>query len=351
MLHPLLARQLRRFLGTECPSEPKLDAFIEAVDAAYHEGDADRALLERSLELASTEMLDQNRKLEDDLASIRRLELELRQADKLRAVGQLAAGIAHEINTPIQFLGDNLRFIEESFAELIELAARGKELGESIDSGRDLVESARGLRDVLGRLDFECLIEDLPRAFGQTTDGVSRVTAIVTAMKQFGRPDQREKTLADVNQCISNTLIVAANEIRYVARVESNLGQVPLVPCYPGELNQVFLNLVVNAAHAITERFGKGDVRGLIRVQTTADGASVLISVGDNGCGISEQNAARIFEPFFTTKPVGSGTGQGLAIARSIVSDKHRGELTFESRPGEGTMFFVRLPVTEQDAS
>jgi two-component system NtrC family sensor kinase len=341
-VHRLLERQLRKHFGELTPGDPRLAGFIEAVGTAYAESDADRALLERSIELASGELLDRNARLELELAATRRLELELRQSEKLRAVGQLAAGVAHEINTPVQFVGDSVHFIREAFDDLLALCTaigseREGEPAEIIDRLRDRAEA----------VDLEFLSVELPKALDQTREGVRRVAAIVSALKDFGRPDVRDKTLADVNRCLESTLLVARNELKYVAEVKVELGELPLIPCYPGELNQVLLNLLVNAAHAVAERFGPVGERGLIEAVTLLEGAHVLIRVSDNGAGILPEHESRIFEPFFTTKPVGAGTGQGLAIARSIVVEKHGGSLAFESVRGEGTSFTVQLPVAD----
>jgi signal transduction histidine kinase len=195
--------------------------------------------------------------------------------------------------------------------------------------------------------DLEYLRENVPLAFDRTLEGIDRVAHIVRAMKEFAHPDQREKTPADINKAILNTLTVARNEYKYVADVDTDLGDLPAVTGYPNDLNQVFLNLVVNAAHAIGDIVRDIQTKGRISIATRAVDDGVEITIADTGGGIPEQISARIFDPFFTTKPVGKGTGQGLAIARSIVVDKHQGSLTFESRLGEGTTFHIRLPVRE----
>jgi signal transduction histidine kinase len=316
------------------PNDAKFAAFLADVDTAYVAHDDDRALLERSIELASAELLDQNDRLARDLESIQRLELELRQADKLRAVGQLAAGIAHEINTPIQFVGDSISFVREAVRDLIDLTQAGLALAHSLKArGIDAPELARVITAAENT------------RFDELHAELGRVSQIVQAMKQFGRPDQREKVLADVNRCVLDTLTVSASEVKHVADVTIALGELPAVLCYPGELHQVFLNLLVNAAHAISERFGAGG-RGEIHVTTACTDGAIIIRVRDNGMGIDLANRPRIFEPFFTTKEVGRGSGQGLAISRSIVSDKHGGTLSFESTVGQGTTFVVSLPIT-----
>ena len=213
--------------------------------------------------------------------------------------------------------------------------------------------------DVMGRefirafedaADLDYLREQVPQAFERTLEGVGRVAGIVRAMKEFAHPDQREQSSADLNKALLNTLIVARNEYKYVAELETDLGELPPVLCYLSDLNQVFLNLVVNAAHAIGEVIGGGEQKGRITIRSRNLGERVEIAVADTGGGIAEAIRERIFDPFFTTKPVGQGTGQGLAIARSIVVDKHRGSLTFETEIGRGTTFYIRLPVSGRAA-
>jgi signal transduction histidine kinase len=229
--------------------------------------------------------------------------------------------------------------------DLLQLGIHLLVLCDQIEGGEDPRAIVAGARKLAEQMDINYLLEELPKAFTRTAEGVSRVVEIVTAMKDLGRSDSRTMVLADLNRGLSSTLIVARSEIKHVADLEVELGDVPLIPCHMGELNQVFLNLVVNAAHAVGSRHGESGGRGKISVSTRVDGDHVLVEVADDGCGIPDDKKARIFEPFFTTKPVGQGTGQGLAIARSIVVDKHRGSMTFESRPGEGTRFFVRIPL------
>jgi two-component system, NtrC family, sensor kinase len=346
-MHDLLARQLRECFGAEA-ADPRLERFVTLVNAAYHQAEDDRLLLERSVELKSSELLAQNRALQRDLESIQRLELELHQAEKLRAVGQLAAGIAHEINTPIQFIGDSLHFMREAFFDFVRLSQRASELCAALGCGAPTAALLDSLRTMADEVELKYLLEEVPRAFERVTDGLDRVRKIVFAMKEFGRTDQREKTLADVNQGIVSTLTVARNEFKYVADVDADLGALPPIPCYIGELNQVFLNLLINAAHAVAARFEGSKQRGSICIRTSIEGEHAVVSLSDNGCGIPRSNYGRIFEPFFTTKPLGQGTGQGLAVSRSIVVDKHGGTLTFESEEGKGTTFVVRLPLHDK---
>jgi two-component system NtrC family sensor kinase len=273
-----------------------------------------------------------------------RLEDNLRQAQKLEAIGQLAAGIAHEINTPTQYVGDNLRFLKESFGELDSLLTKLVEVGGAPASA------------LLAEADFDYLKEEIPRALNQSLEGVDRVAKIVRAMKEFSHP-AREKTATDLNRAIQSTITVASNEWKYVAEVEMDLdSELPTVHCSPAEFNQVVLNMVVNAAHAIADVVGDGgNGKGKIRVKTRPDGEWAVVEISDTGAGMPAHIQQRIFEPFFTTKEVGKGTGQGLAIAHNVIVDKHNGTIKVVSAPGKGTTFIIRLPIggakTEADAA
>jgi signal transduction histidine kinase len=269
------------------------------------------------------------------------MEAELRLSQKLEAIGQLTAGIAHEINTPMQYIGDNAQFLTSAFVDLCDGLLRTKRLCLQLGGEQDTADL---LRCIFEELDIEYLLEQAPNALKGTLEGVGRVTTIVRALKDFAHPDQREKTSCDINSVLETALIVARNEYKYVAEVETAFGELPLVFCHVGEISQVFLNLLVNAGHAIGEVVGSGGGKGLIRIQTARSESSVTIKITDSGCGIPPEMQDRIFEPFFTTKAPGKGTGQGLAIARSIVVDKHRGTLTFQSRVGHGTTFTICLP-------
>jgi PAS domain S-box-containing protein len=281
-----------------------------------------------------------------DVSEAKRLEFELHQSQKLEAVGRLAAGIAHEINTPIQFIGDNTRFLQDAFQSTN--AMLGHDARALAEAG--LPEATRAaLERAREELDLPYVLEQVPRAIARTLDGVQRVATIVRAMKEFAHPDQKEMASTDLNRALQATLDVARNEYKYVADVETSFSPLPLVTCHAGDLNQVFLNLIVNAAHAIADVVRGTSRRGVIRVATRLDGAAVEVAVTDSGWGIPEEIRDKIFEPFFTTKEIGRGTGQGLAIARSIV-EKHRGAIRFETAVGEGTTFFVVLPVDPSPA-
>jgi PAS domain S-box-containing protein len=275
-------------------------------------------------------------------------EIELRQTQKLESVGRLAAGIAHEINTPMQFVGDNVRFLENAFAELQALL--GKLRGLCYPSS--VVAPPPAFCAEFHRLETETdaagMMKEIPEAISQTLDGIDRVVTIVRAMKEFAHPEAKGMAHADVNRALLNTLTVARNELKYVANVETHFGDLPLVVCSIGDLNQVFLNLLVNAAHAIGDVVKGTGQKGTIRIETRVEDPMALITIADTGAGIPENIRDRIFDPFFTTKEVGRGTGQGLAIARSVV-DRHKGSLTFESEVGKGTTFRISLPINNTD--
>jgi signal transduction histidine kinase len=275
-----------------------------------------------------------------------RMEAELRLAQRLESVGQLAAGIAHEINTPIQFVGDSVGFLKDAYADLSELEREYRSVCTTLaEAGEDGPALLARLEAAEQRADLEYLRERIPVAFERTEDGLSRVASIVGAMKDFGRPNQVEHTAADLNAALRSALVVTQNEYKYLARVETELGDMPPVVCNVSELNQVFLNLIVNAAHAIEDAEADS---GLIRVSSARENGAAIITIADNGTGIPKEIRERIFDPFFTTKEVGRGTGQGLAIARSIIVDKHGGSIAVDSAVGGGTTFAIRIPITPE---
>ncbi|MET0284808.1 MAG: ATP-binding protein [Polyangiales bacterium] len=264
-----------------------------------------------------------------DISKQTKMEGELRQAQKLESVGKLAAGVAHEINTPVQFVSDSVHFVKGACDDMFALIDR-------YQRGDDAEAHAE-------RIDLPYLNEQVPRALEMALEGLGRVTGIVRSMKEFAYPHTAEMVSVDLNQAIRSTLTIARGEYKYVADLETELNELPSIRCHIGDINQVVLNIVVNAAHAIAEK--KTEEMGRIFVRTHQDGDDVIIAVEDTGGGIPEHLHERIYDPFFTTKAVGSGTGQGLSIARTIVVDRHHGALWFDSRAGVGTTFFIRLPI------
>jgi signal transduction histidine kinase len=287
----------------------------------------------------------------NDVTHFRFLEDQLRQAQKLEAVGQLAAGIAHEINTPLQYVGDNVRFFKDSWSNVANLLhlVRGV-MDESLDkskAGSIPTPAAGDLHAAWQNFDTDYLLGETSGAIDQVLDGLERISNIVRAMKEFSHPGSKEKDLVDINHAIRITSTVARNEWKYVAEMITQLDpNLTPVLCHTGELNQVLLNLIVNASQAIADNPARGSTeKGTITISTTQLPDAVRIAIHDTGAGIPESIRSRIFEPFFTTKPPGKGTGQGLALAHSVIAQQHRGQIWFDSKIGVGTTFFVQLPI------
>ncbi len=281
-----------------------------------------------------------------DVTERKMLEAQLGQAQKLESIGHLAAGIAHEINTPIQYIGDNIHFLDDLFADFSALLNRFDAVLDLAEQGRLHADTIVRERAALADSELDYLITEIPKAIEQSLEGISHVAHIVRAMKEFSHPGTDEKHLIDLNHAIETTITIARNEWKYVAEMEARLApDLPLVPCLPDQLNQVMLNLIVNAAHAIEEvADGK---KGRITITTNHTDHHVEVHISDTGTGIPPEIRKRVFDPFFTTKAVGKGTGQGLAIAYAVIVDKHGGTLDFVSTEGEGTTFTIQLPLHE----
>ncbi len=292
----------------------------------------------------TAELREANAQLVQQMQERQRMEQELQLAHKLEAVGQLAAGVAHEINTPMQFIGDNVHFLREAFDDLLVLIEHYATLKTEVQKGDDSPALLAAIEEAEENADLNYLKAHAPRAIERTLDGIARVCSIVSAMKVFSHP-HNDKAPIDINAAIQTTLTVVRNEYKYVAEVETEFGDLPLVSCHGGDMNQVFLNLIVNAAHAIETVQQGGESLGRIRIQTWCEDGLAVIAISDTGCGIPEPIQHRIFDPFFTTKEVGRGTGQGLSLVRAIVVDKHAGSLNFDTEAGRGTTFFVRIPI------
>jgi len=287
--------------------------------------------LESRVKKRTAALQKSNERLQLEMQQRKELETQLVHAQKMEAVGQLASGIAHEINSPSQFANDNILFLKDATDGFI------KKLNQSPDAPDD------------GDIDF--FKENAPEAVEQAAEGISRITTIVKSMKNFAYRDaESAKRNNDLNQAIRSTVVVATNEWKYHAQLDLNLQEdLPLVPCNVGEINQVVLNLIVNGAHAIRDRISDGQ-KGNIVVSTRhyPDAGCVIIAIADNGGGIPPKVQARIFEPFFTTKEVGVGTGQGLAIAHNVIVKSHQGQIWFDSKEGIGTTFYIKLPMEQQ---
>jgi PAS domain S-box-containing protein len=277
-----------------------------------------------------------------------KLETQLQAAAKMEAVGQLAAGIAHEINTPIQYVGDNTRFLKESFTDILAVMEVYGRLFEAAEDAAPLTELLPKIRTTLEEADIDFLREEIPQAIEQALEGVARVAKIVQAMREFSHPGMDEKNPVDINRTIENTLSVSRNAWKYAADVETHFDpNLPHVTCLPGDINQALLNLIVNAAHTIEDAVkAREEEKGRITITTRRVDETVEVRIQDTGMGIPAEVRQNIFDPFFTTKDFGRGTGQGLAIAHNAIVNKHDGSLTFETKVGEGTTFIIRLPIT-----
>lgn len=287
-----------------------------------------------------------------DVSERQELEAKLSLAEKQETVGLLASGIAHEINSPMQFIGDNVDFLVRSFGKFDRLLSRMMLMLEHSGSN-DFEEDKRALADIANTIRLPYLVEQIPLALMQTQEGVDRVTAISTSMREMSHRGNEEFAETDINRAITTSLAVSRGEYKYVADVELDLDkQLPMVLCQPWEIKQVIVNLIVNASHAIGDCIAAGRYeRGVLTIRSSVDGNDVLIAVEDNGPGIPDELQKTVFQPFFTTKPAGKGTGQGLALAVSVIEAKHKGVLELYSWPGEGTTFIIRLPIGMQQAT
>ncbi len=279
-----------------------------------------------------------NKKLEDAHQKLKENQATIFQQEKMASVGQLAAGVAHEINNPMGFISSNLRSLDKYFNRIKEyLDAQSQAL---VDEDREQTdETLKGLRKKL-KLDF--ILEDTQDLIAESQDGANRVKEIVQNLKSFSRVDQEALQLTDINDCLESTINMVWNELKYNCEVVREYGELPLTQCYPQLLNQVFVNLLVNGSHAIKDK-------GVITVKTWAEKSTISVAISDTGQGIPQENINKLFEPFFTTKEVGKGTGLGLSIAYDIVTEKHQGEITVESEVGKGTTFTVIIPVVDPD--
>ena len=369
-LHPLLVRQLRRLYGDEVAWPQGVEALLAAVSQAYVEAETDRCMIERALEVMSQELtarheqqqreLVQRQQARDELQRrseeqqqlIRKLEEahhQLLQSEKLASIGQLAAGVAHEINNPIAFVGSNIGTLQEYVRALLVVV-------DAYEAQRGALgaDALHQIDELKARSDFDYLREDALALLDESAEGVQRVKRIVQDLKDFSHVGEDAWMLADLHKGLDSTLNIVHNELKYVADVQRSYGELPPIECRPSQLNQVFMNLLVNAGHAI-----KGKPRrGLIQVRSGRlapageageAGEEVFVEVSDDGCGIAPEHLSRIFDPFFTTKPVGQGTGLGLSLAYGIVRS-HGGRIEVLTERGRGTTFRVVLPVRRASA-
>ncbi|MCX7192757.1 MAG: ATP-binding protein [Proteobacteria bacterium] len=356
-MHRLLQRQIRRFLGEDAEQTPELAAFLSSVDEAYNSADAEHLMIERSLCLMSKELTEANAVLRNELAERQRTELALKkekeeqryligqleeaqshllQSEKMASIGQLAAGVAHEINNPIGYVYSNLamleKYVHDSFAMLDQY-----ELAEGVITDVDVRTHLKNTRD---RLDIAFIKQDLSALMTESKEGITRVKTIVQNLKDFSHVDILDEwQLVNLHSGIESTLNIVNNEIKYKAEVVREYGDLPFVECLSSQINQVFMNLLVNAAHAIEER-------GTISIRTGQQGDEVWVEIADTGSGIAPEHLKKIFDPFFTTKPIGKGTGLGLSLSYGIIQ-KHHGRIDVNSIVGKGTTFRVWLPIRQ----
>ncbi|MGD0567364.1 MAG: ATP-binding protein [Candidatus Sulfotelmatobacter sp.] len=339
-LRPEMKAEITRWLTTE--------SFYRCDNLPY-ERDSKMRLLGLSVLRIPAESTDQTGFIITgaDITERMGLELQLRQAQKLEGIGQLAAGIAHEINTPTQFVGDNIRFLKDSWGPVAEFLDFCGTVQSECAIGPVSPEHLLRFCELHQKCDLEYLSEHIPKAIDLCLEGVKRIAKIVKGFKEFSHPGSEEKRAIDLNHAIETTISVARHEWKYCADLVTALdNDLPLVPCLVGEFNQVMLNLIVNAAHAISSAAEKnGTGKGTITISTRREGEWVEVTVADTGTGIPVEIRSRVFEPFFTTKEVGKGTGQGLALAHAAIVNRHQGQLWFESELEQGTTFIIRLPL------
>ena len=271
-----------------------------------------------------------------NISSKEAVEAQTYHAQKLEAIGELSAGIAHEINNPIGFIYGNMKILKEYASVLRQVADIASEFCNNADSDAEELKNRYQELDQNEKIDD--VIADLNLLLDENIDGAARVSDIVSNLKSFARPDLKEKVQCNINDGMITTLKVMNNELKYKCKVIEDYGDLPDIECFPGELNQVFMNLISNAVQAIKED-------GVIHVTTRAEDGNIVIKIKDNGCGIPPENVNHIFDPFFSTKPVGKGTGLGLSVSHGII-EKHHGEINVSSTPGEGTVFTIVLPIT-----
>lgn len=300
--------------------------------------------LEDRVAQRTTELEDLNLTLKEEMRTKEAMQKELAQAQKLEAVGQLSAGIAHEINTPTQYVGDNIRFLQESFEDVLSVTTK-----LTSDAKKEGGAFAEKTSEYLSDVDLDFLCEEIPRAISESAEGIERVTDIVRALKEFSHPS-KEMVPENLNRAIESTVIVARNEWKYVADLDLDLDpELPPIPVVLSEFNQVLLNLIVNASHAVADVVGNSGNKGTIGISTRLVGSMAEIEITDTGSGIPQEIVDRIFEPFFTTKEVGRGTGQGLAIAHNVIVEKHGGSLSVSSEPNLGSRFVIQLPLSQPE--
>ncbi|WP_051677175.1 PAS domain S-box protein [Maridesulfovibrio frigidus] len=283
-----------------------------------------------------------------DITERKELERQLAYAHKLESIGLLAAGVAHEINTPIMYVSGNMKFLKDSFGSIVQLLEKQKELYESVKNNQNATSLLPDIEKAIESSQYDYMLEEIPQAISDSQEGVDRISHIVQAMKKFSHPGMEAITLVDVKDAIENTITIASNEWKYDSTVVTDFPKdIPMIECVPGDFNQAILNVLVNAAHANSAMAKKNGGKGTISISVATDRDSLKICISDTGKGISLEDENKIFDPFFTTKEVGKGTGQGLSITHTIVK-KHGGTITFNSIENKGTTFCLRFPIKQK---
>ena len=371
-LHRLLQRQLKRYVGTAEPIPEDWQDLVTAVSDAYCQADEDLARVERTLELSSQELLQANAQmqtllqtvetqvaertaaltqanveLESALRELQQTQAQLVQTEKMSSLGQLVAGVAHEINNPVNFIHGNLTHVNQHTQDLLQLVQAYQQT---------FPDAPPALKAQLEQLDFEFLETDLPQLLQSMNVGTNRIQEIVLSLRNFSRLDEAEFKTVELHQGIDNTLMILSHRLRATPdrpkiEIVKNYGHLPSVECYAGQMNQVFMNLLTNAIDALEEPLTASSPKDpttakKIWIRTEAlTNRRVRIWIQDNGTGMPERMKSRVFDPFFTTKPIGKGTGLGLSISYQIVTEKHKGKMWCDSTPGQGTKFIVEIPV------
>ncbi len=335
-LHKLLKRQLKKNLGvSEVPEN--LKSLIYAINEAYKQNDDDRLMIERSLELSSKE-------LSEIIEQLRKTQVELIQREKMASIGQLAAGIAHEINNPLGFIISNINTLDEYIDKYLNFISIYKEMMQIPikELPKEYAVHIDKFNSFEKENQMDYINEDIKELIVESVDGLNRIVKIVQGLKDFSRIDFKEDfTDYDLNKGIESTLLITNNTIKYNADVKLELSNLPIIQALGGEINQVLLNLIINAIHAIKDT----NKRGIMRISTYLNGDYVSFEIEDSGVGISDENLIKIFDPFFTTKQVGEGTGLGLSISYDIIVNKHKGKIEVKSEVEKGTIFTIQIPI------
>lgn len=344
-IHPQLQRQLDQCnLDSSFTSQfvEENRQFLDAVSEDYDRFDNERERLERLMEVSA-------REYQEKIAQIQALQITLVSSEKMAGIGQLSAGIAHEINNPLGFIKSNVDMLIKYIEKIEAFHHRNMEvIGEAPSRTHEaLLGDLESLRQEYKKAKLQTIYDDLPVILEETTDGVQRISKIVRSLLNFSRKGSGIQSPGfDLNKGLHDTLTITHNEIKYDATIEESFQDLPLITANTDEINQVLLNILMNAIAAIRSR----NIPGMIRLATYRDGNSVYCTISDNGGGIPKEVVPRIFEPFFTTKPVGSGTGLGLSISYDIIVNKHKGTITVETQEGEGTTFIISLPIEQAAA-